>query len=127
MPHFLKLSALAACLSMAVILGGCTDLKSPATANVAVADAALTDALSAGGGEYAPVEIRSAREKLSQAQSALKDRDYRKADTLAKQALVDAKLAQSKANSAKAQATAKELQNDIQVLQKQIEGSATNQ
>jgi len=108
---------------MVILLAGCSSMKTPATANVAVSNAAVNNASSAGGAEYAPLEMRSAREKMEQANLALKDKDYEKADGLAKAAEADAKLAQSKADTAKAQAAAAALQKDIQVLQDQINHS----
>jgi hypothetical protein len=47
-------------------------------------------------------------------------KDYKRADDLANQAQVDAKLAQSKADSAKAQLAANALQEDIRVLREEL-------
>ena len=49
------------------------------------------------------------------------DKDYKLAVDLAAQAQADAKLAQSKANSAKAQAAANALQDDINVLRSELQ------
>lgn len=95
-------------------------MKTPATADVAVSKAAVDNAAGAGGSEYAPVEMNSAREKIALANKAMADRDYKKADELANQAQGDAKLAQSKADTAKAQAAANALQDDIHVLRDEI-------
>lgn len=115
-----KLSIIAACFATVVLATGCSSMKTPATADVAVSNAAVNNASSAGGAEYAPLEMRSACEKLDAANAAMAKKDYKKADDLAKAAQADAKLAQSKADTAKAQAAAGALQNDIQVLQEQI-------
>jgi hypothetical protein len=48
-------------------------------------------------------------------------KDYELAMDLTAQAQADAKLAQSKANSAKAQAAADALQDDIRVLREELE------
>ena len=69
----------------------------------------------------APVDIQKARDKLMRADKAMADKDYKLARELAAQAEVDAKLAQSKANSAKAQAAANALQDDIRVLRTELE------
>ncbi|PRC93013.1 hypothetical protein S2091_2430 [Solimicrobium silvestre] len=111
----------AACFATIILIAGCTDMKTPTTADVAVSTAAVDNASSAGGAEYAPLEMRSARDKLALANTAMKDKDYKKADDLAKQAQADAKLAQSKANTAKAQAAVNTLQDDIHTLQDQID------
>ena len=100
---------------------GCSSLKTPATADVAVSKAAVDNAAGAGGMEYAPVEMTSAREKLVRANKAMADKDYKLARDLAAQAQVDAKLAQSKANSTKAQIAADALQDDIRVLRDELD------
>lgn len=102
---------------------GCSSLKAPATADVAVSKAALENAAGAGGVEFAPVEMNSAREKMALANKAMADKNYKLAVDLAAQAQADAKLAQGKANSAKAQAAANALQDDIRVLRDELERS----
>ena len=82
---------------------------------------ASPNAASAGGAEYAPAEMLSSRQKLAQANKAMLAKDYKQALTLADQAQADAKLAQGKANSAKAQAAADALQEDIRVLREELE------
>jgi hypothetical protein len=99
---------------------GCSSLKTPATAEVAVSKAAVADAAGAGGAEFAPIEMNSAREKMALANKALAKKDYKLATNLANEAEADAKLAQSKANSAKAQAAANALQDDIRVLREEL-------
>jgi hypothetical protein len=103
---------------------GCSSLKTPATADVAVSKAAVDNASGAGGMEYAPVEMTSAREKLVRANKAMADKDYKLARDLAAQAQVDAKLAQSKANSSKAQIAADALQDDIRILRDELDRTA---
>jgi len=100
---------------------GCTSLKTPATADVAVSKAAVDNAASADGAEYAPVEMRLAREKLTLANKALVAKDYELASQLAKEARADARLAQGKANSAKAQAAASALDSDLRVLDEELQ------
>ena len=100
---------------------GCTSLKAPATADVAVSKAAVENASTAGATEFAPIEMNSAREKLAQANLAMQAKDYKRAVVLANQAQADAKLAQGKANSAKAQATADALQDDVRVLREELD------
>jgi len=110
-------------LCAASVLGayGCSSLKAPATADVAVSSAAVDNAASADGAEYAPVEMRLAREKLALANKALTNKDYELASQLAKEARADARLAQGKANSAKAQAAASALESDIRVLDEELQ------
>ncbi|SFM14206.1 protein of unknown function [Rugamonas rubra] len=111
------LCAIAAMLA----LGACASQKTPATADVAVSRAAVENATSAGAAELAPAEMQSARDKLMRANQALAAKDYGVARDLANQASVDAKLAQSKANSAKASNAADELQQSIRVLREELD------
>lgn len=111
----------ALCGAAMVLTVGCSSMKTPATASVAVSKAALENASSAGGTEFAPVEMNSAREKMALANKAMSDKNYKLANTLATQAQADAKLAQGKANSAKAQTAANALQDDIRVLREELD------
>lgn len=99
---------------------GCSSMETPATADVAVSKAAVDSAASAGGAQYAPLEMRSAREKLDKAKKAMADKEYELAADLAKQAEADAKLAQGKAGSAKAKMAADAIQDDIRVLREEL-------
>jgi len=102
---------------------GCSSMKTPATADVAVSKAAVDSAASADGALYAPLEMRSAREKLAKANKALANKDYEVAADLANQAQADANLAQGKAGSAKAKIAADALQEDIRVLREELKRS----
>jgi hypothetical protein len=104
-----------------VLAVGCSSLKTPATADVAVSKAAVANAAGADGAQYAPLEMTAAREKLALANKAMLDKDYKLAIELANQAQADAKLAQSKASSIKAQAAADVLQDDIRVLREELD------
>jgi hypothetical protein len=109
------------CGAAVVLTVGCSSLKTPATASVAVSTAAVENASGAGGAEFAPVEMNSAREKMALANKAMAAKNYKLAGDLASQAQVDAKLAQSKANSSKAQMAADALQDDIRVLREELD------
>ncbi len=111
----------ALCGLVTLLAVGCSGLKTPATADVAVTKAAVENAASAGGAEFAPVEMTAARNKLALANKAMVSKDYKLAVDLAAQAQADAKLAQGKANSTKAQAAADALQDDIRVLREELE------
>jgi hypothetical protein len=103
-----------------VLTVGCSSLKTPATSDVAVTNAAVESAVSAGGTQFAPIEMNAARSKLTLAREALARKDYKLAISLADQSKADAKLAQGKANSAKARAAADALEDDIQILRDEI-------
>ncbi len=125
MTNNLRISFITICSAVAVLIAGCSSMKTPATADVAVSKAAVDNAASAGAAEYAPLEMTSAREKMALANKAMTDKDYKLASELASQAQADAKLAQSKASSAKARAAADALQDDIRVLREELNRSNT--
>jgi hypothetical protein len=115
-----SLSALCALAGVVMLSAACSNMKTPATASVAVSTAAVDDAAGAGGAEFAPVEMNSARQKMAMANKAMADKNYNLAQDLASQAQADAKLAQGKANSARAKAAADALQDDVRVLREEL-------
>lgn len=110
-----------AMLCAAALLSACASQKAPATADVAVSQAAVENAAQAGAAELAPAELLAAREKTQQAKRALADKDYKLARELAQQAEADAKLAQSKATSAKATSAANAVQENVRVLREELD------
>ncbi|OGB26756.1 MAG: hypothetical protein A3I66_21605 [Burkholderiales bacterium RIFCSPLOWO2_02_FULL_57_36] len=116
-----KLWFMVLCGAAVVLAAGCSSMKTPATASVAVSKAAVDNAAGAGGAEFAPVEMNSAREKMALSNKAMAAKDYKLANDLAIQAQADAKLAQGKANSAKAQTAANALQDDIRILREELD------
>jgi Domain of unknown function (DUF4398) len=103
----------------AVVIAGCASIPPPKE-QMAVSKSAIANAVSAGGSEYAPVEMRAAQEKMDRATRAMEKEDYENARTLAEEAQVDARLAEKKAQSAKAQKAASVMQDDIRVLREEI-------
>jgi Domain of unknown function (DUF4398) len=93
----------------------------PPTAQVAVSNAALANAVSAGGPELAADEMRVARAKLERANAAMVAKDYAMAGMLAREAEVDALLAASRARSAKAQKAAAAVQEGSRVLTEELQ------
>ena len=108
------------CGAALLAMVGCSSMKTPATADVAVSRNAVANAASAGAGELAPDEMASARDKMARANQALANKDYKLARDLADQAQADAQLAQSKANSAKATAAADAVNDNIRVLREEL-------
>lgn len=104
----------------AVFITACATSLPPPTEQLAVSKSALANAVSAGGNEYAAVEMRSAQEKMERANQAIAKEDYASARLLAEEAQVDARLAEKKAHSAKAEKAAVAMQDDIRVLREEI-------
>jgi hypothetical protein len=112
------------CSAAVLLTVGCGSMKTQATADVAVSKAAVDSAAAADGAQFAPLEMNMAREKMAGANKAMAAKNYKLADDLATQAQADAKLAQGKANSAKAQLAAMALQDDIRVLREELDRSS---
>src|SRR5476651_680551 len=111
----LKLAALA--LGSSFVLAGCAG--NPPTAQYAVTQSAVNSAVSAGGTEFAAVEMKSAQDKLKQAEIAMHDKKYDQARTLAEQAEWDARVAERKAQAAKAEQAVKDSQKAVQELRQE--------
>jgi outer membrane murein-binding lipoprotein Lpp len=126
--HAMTRFAAGAIAAAVLLLAGCASpQKAPATADVAVSRNAVENAVSAGAAELAPEEINAAREKMMRANQALAARDYKLARELAIQAQADAKLAQSKATSAKATAASNQLNEDLRVLREEVDRANAGQ
>jgi hypothetical protein len=111
----------ALCGRAMIVTAGCSSMKAPASASVAVSSAALDNAAGAGGAQFAPIEMNSAREKMALSNKAMARKDYELANELAIQAQADAKLAQGKADSAKAQVASNALQDNIRILREELD------
>ncbi len=113
------LAATAVAIVAATGLAACATTPPP-TGQVAVAKAAIADAVSAGGEQLAPEALHIAQEKLAQADTAMAGRKYADARRLAEEAEVDARLAAVTARSTKAQLAAAELERGIQALKEEL-------
>jgi hypothetical protein len=111
----LKLAALA--LGSSLVLAGCAG--HPPTEQFAVTESAVNSAVSAGGTEFAAVEMKSAQDKLKQAELAMHDKKFDQAKTLAEQAEWDARVAERKAQAIKAEQAVKDSQKGVQELRQE--------
>ena len=103
----------------AVLLAACASVPPP-TAQLAVANAAIDNAVGAGAPEFAPVELSSARNKMDLAATAMHREDHVLARQLAEEAQADARLAEKIAQAAKARKAAGVTQDDARVLREEI-------
>ena len=119
-PRGLKLAALA--LGCSFVLAGCAG--NPPTEQYAVTQSAVNSAVSAGGTEFAAVEMKAAQDKLKQAELAMHDKQYDQARLLAEQAEWDARVAERKAQAMKAEQSLKDSQQGVQELRQESQRSA---
>ena len=116
-------------LAAVLLLGGCASTKPPPpelTTAMRTARDQINQAREAGGQEYAPLVLRSAEQKMDDAQLATAERKYDRAQYLVEQARTDARLAEVTALSAKTQQAARELQESIRALRQEIERKRKN-
>lgn len=102
-------------LVVAVAIGGCAAKRQP-TAKLEVVEVALREADASGSAQYAPLELRLAREKLDLARRAMNADDPERARRLSEEALADAQLAEAKTNSEKARRNAEEVRKGTEAL-----------
>jgi len=93
------------------------------TEQMAVSRATVNAASSAGASEFAPVQLKSAMDKMDTAERAMGAKNYDLARKMAEQAQVDAQLAATAARAGKAQKAADALQESDRVLRKELERS----
>ena len=103
-----------------IFISACAGIPAP-TEQMAVSKAAVNNASSAGGNEFAPLQLKSAMEKMDSAERAMTEENYLVARQLAEQAQVDAQLAAATARSSKAQKAASALQEDTRVLRQELD------
>lgn len=113
-------------LATLLALAGCASAPIP-TEQLAVSQAAIDSATTAGAPEYAPLEIKTARDKLSAAQRAIDEKQYDAAAALAEEASVDAKLAETKAESEKSKKSVSEIQDNLRTLLNEINRNSQQQ
>jgi hypothetical protein len=101
-----------------ILLAACAS-PTPAQLAISSADEAYDRAISADSAKYAPLPTHLAKDKLDQAKSSLNNKDYEIARRLAEEAQVDARLAESTAQSERAQSQAQEVQKAIEDLRRE--------
>lgn len=118
-----SLSIGALVLGVSAVLAGCASTPAP-TSEIAVSKTALESAMSAGGAEFAPVELKTAQDKLARAEALVADKDndrYEEARRLAVEAAVDAKAAETRALTAKSEKSLQESQEGRRALQEEMQ------
>lgn len=111
---------------LVVTLGACASTKPP-TAKMSETDAAIRQAEQVDAQDYAPLAIREARKKFTEAQRLVEQEKYEEAKLLADEAKVDAELAEITARSEKAQEAVRQLRESIKTLKEEIERNQQRQ
>jgi outer membrane murein-binding lipoprotein Lpp len=109
------LAALA--LGSSLLLAGCAG--NPPSEQLAVTKSAVNAAVTAGGTEFAAVEMKSAQDKLKQAEQQMHDQNYAEAKRLAEQAEWDARLAERKSQAAKAEKALNDARQGVEEMREE--------
>lgn len=111
----------ASTLALALSLIACASAPPPPVAALTTARAAVTQAEAAGAGQMAPVELLSAREKLTRADQAVREERFGEARRLADESAADAQLAERSARVQRAQQAAAEMRRSNATLEAEID------
>jgi hypothetical protein len=114
----LRFRSAAAGATMLLVAAGCATAPPP-NEKIAVAKASVQRAEQSGAPELAPVEMATARDKLTRAEKAAADRNAQPATELAEQANLDAQLAEATAQEKKSHKAAMELDASLQALRQE--------
>jgi predicted S18 family serine protease len=106
-------------------LSSCAGKPPAATVSqVSQAELAVQQASQSKAPDYASVELYTAREQLAGAQDALHKKQYTEARRWAERALVNAQLAEAKADAEQTRRAAAELRQSIEALRREVESPA---
>ncbi len=100
-------------------LAACTTLRPGPDAFVS-AERAIAMAVKAGGDEFAPVEMRFAREKLESAKEGMDKQKYEVALYLVEQSEINSELAIEKSRAAKSRRRVNELRKSNEELENKL-------
>ncbi|MDO9263982.1 MAG: DUF4398 domain-containing protein [Desulfosalsimonadaceae bacterium] len=107
-------------LSLALFSGACASGKPP-VAKIADVESAIGRARESIAATYAPLELKFAEDKLTEAKALMEKEEYLPAGRLLDEALIDAKLAEAKSRSVQKRTEATEIRDSIDSLRKEIE------
>ena len=106
-------------LTTALLIGGCA-VSMPSDSSFTSAEQAIAQAENAGAEEHSPVELRFAREKLSEARYGMEVRDFDAAILLIEQAEINAELALARTQAALQRQKVNDLQSSNDILLEQM-------
>jgi hypothetical protein len=115
-----RLFGITALAAVTLTLMACATRVAAPTQELALSRAAIEAAARAGAAELAPTELNIARQKQAMADTAMTQEQYSQALLLSNEVQVDARLAEAKARSTRANQAAGEIREDGRVLRQEI-------
>jgi hypothetical protein len=105
----------------ALTVTGCASNGPLASTKIGQAERAVDEAQQSGAAISAPVELRTAEDKLKAAQAAMAKQDYDRAIRVAEEAAVDADYARARALNERVKRMADEMRQNIQTLRQELQ------
>ncbi|MDO9132326.1 DUF4398 domain-containing protein [Hydrogenophaga sp.] len=118
--QLVRLFGITALTALTLTLMACATKIAAPTQELALSRAAIEAASRAGAAELAPTELNIARQKQVMADTAMTQEQYDRALLLSNEVQVDARLAEAKARSTRANRAAGEIREDGRVLRQEI-------
>ncbi|MGI9431368.1 MAG: DUF4398 domain-containing protein [Myxococcota bacterium] len=100
---------------------GCATRGTPPGDSIGAAEYALRKAVEDGAGEFAPVDVRQAEDKLDRARAARAEGANQTAIRLANEVALEAQLAEAKAQNARVHRVRDEIDVSLDTLRTEIE------
>jgi len=100
---------------------GCATRGTPPGDSIGAADYALRKAVEDGAGEFAPVDVRQAEDKLDRARAARAEGANQTAIRLANEVALEAQLAEAKTRNARVHRVRDEIEVSLDTLRTEIE------
>lgn len=104
----------------ALLLGGCGSAPPIPTEKIASVETAISGAKDKEAHTYATMELMQAEQKLQEARKLIGEEEMDKASMKLDEALNDAKLAEAKADAARASKQADEMRDTVETLRKEV-------
>jgi len=101
------------------ILSACATKGTPPTAQLSQAELAIESASQAQAATHAPLELRKAQDHIREARQSSDEEKYDQAARAAEKALVEAQLAQAKAEAQIAMSALDEMRSNLNTLQQE--------
>lgn len=117
--HRFKLWINVSAITAMILLVSCAG--QPPKETISQAELAIQETSQTRAPQFAPLELRKARDHLYEAKQAMLRKDYAPARRLAEKAIVEAKLAEAKSEAENTQTTLAELRESLDALREEAE------
>jgi hypothetical protein len=101
------------------LVAGCASSPTAPREELAAAELAVQQVQGTAASQYAPDDVRQASNKLDAAEEAMRREDYLEARRMAEQALVDAQLADARADAAQSGEVVAQSEESIEALERE--------